>query len=277
MNEENMANKRMRGNIFGQNAKRKSVPNTVLPSSVLRWPRPTKVSDVKNGTSAKSSDPPTNGDSNYGRGLQRQPLANSLNVLKRSCNTLICQPKPVKVVNLGRNFAEDNYPKSWDINSRLNRQQRFNDNTQTDDFAQELEDRIEADLEVESIFESVSQPRSLSLGKSLPERPGNPIINDKYFLNEDPDSSSSATEKLPSSVEKQIYFPRYRECSIERQRRILQEDYEAENEMHQLLLSPGFQMHTHSASFESLSSSSELSSFESEFSRIFSDEISHEN
>lgn len=130
---------------------------------------------------------------------------------------------------------------------------------------------------MESIFESVSQPRSLSLGKSLPERPGNPIINDKYFLNEDPDSSSSATEKLPSSVEKQIYFPRYRECSIERQRRILQEDYEAENEMHQLLLSPGFQMHTHSASFESLSSSSELSSFESEFSRIFSDEISHEN
>lgn len=277
MNEENMANKRMRGNIFGQNAKRKSVPNTILPFGFLRWPRPTNVSDVKNGTSAKSSEPPTNGDSNFGRGLQRQPLANSLSVFKRSCNTLICQPKPVKVVNLGKNCVEDNYPKSWDINSRLNRQQRFNDNTQTDDFAQELEDRIEADLEVESIFESVSQPRSLSLGKSLPERPGNPIINDKYFLNEDSDNSSTLNEKLPSTSEKQVPLAKYRECSIERQRRILQEDYEAENEMHQLLLSPGFKVQNHSSSNGSMSSSSELSSFESEFSRIFSDEISHEN
>ena len=72
-----------------------------------------------------------------------------------------------------------------DLNLRLTRQQRFSDNTIRDEFTQELEDRIEADLEIESIFESAPQARSLSLGKSLPERPGNPIINDKYFQNEE--------------------------------------------------------------------------------------------
>lgn len=101
---------------------------------------------------------------------------------------LICHPKPIKPSKgVPKVFGEDGSG-NCDINSRLNRQQRFIENDEGNDFTRELEDRIEADLEVENIFKDVPQARSLSLGKSLPERPGNPIINDKLFKKEEVNS-----------------------------------------------------------------------------------------
>lgn len=109
------------------------------------------------------------------------------------------------------------------------------DNDHSDSFVRDLEDRIQADLEIETIFSSVPQGRSLSLGKSLPERPGNPIIKDKFFKDEDCDNMSMPNFKIPMLHDRQLYMSKYRDCSLERQRIIIQEDFEAVNEMHQLL------------------------------------------
>lgn len=277
MNEDNIANRRMRANIVGQNWKRNSVPDAQNAPAIVRWPRPTRTQNVKNVASAQSTEPLTNGGPNFRQGSQRQPQSTSLNECRRNENRRICQPNPIKVQNCCRENLEDDYPKSWDISSRLNRQQQFNDNTDRDYFIQELEDRIDAELEVESLFESAPQPRSFSLGKSLPERPGNPIINDKYFVNEDHSQVNSVNDKLPFSSSKQISYFRAGESNIERQRRIMQEDYEAENEIHQLLFSPEVKLQNQSSSLRCLSCSSELSSFESEISRLFVDEVSQED
>ena len=234
---------------------------------------------MRNGTSAKSSEPLSNEATNFRGGLQRQQQANSLNVLRRDCNVLMCQPKPIKATEIGRQGYKSIYTQSCDINSRLNRQLCFEENAEKDDFAQELEDRIEADLEVESIFQDLPQVRSLSMGKSLPERPSNPIINDKLFVNEDSNSLDLMKPKLSISSMKQIPFFKNRECSIERQKRIMREDYEAQNEMHQLFLSSEEkdQDQNQNHSFDSLSCSSELSSFENEFFGVFQSEVSLEN
>ena len=272
-----MIKKRYRGSIFQQNSKRNSLPDRSSSSGVLRWPRPTKVSDLKNCTSAKRSEDPSNGGSTLATDSQRNNQSNSKNEFVRSCNSLLRQPRPVKANNIegqDRNYACHTV---WDINSRLNRQQWFNDSDQQDEFTRELEDRIEADLEVENIFDTVSQVRSLSLGKSLPDRPENPIINDKLFIKENTDGVSSMNEKLLSKSQKQIPMSKYRECSSERQRRILQEDFEAEYEINQLLLSPEFSVQIKNSSSGSMSCSSEFSSFENEFSNIFGDEISLKN
>jgi hypothetical protein len=123
------------------------------------------------------------------------------------------------------------------------------------------------------------QTRSSSLGKSLPERPSNPIINDRLFIKEDSNSLDLMNPKLSISSMKQLPFFKNRECSIERQKRIMREDYEAQNEMHQLLLSSGEkdQDQNQNHSYDSLSCSSELSSFENEFFGEFSSEVSLEN
>ena len=225
-------------------------------------------------TSPQRSEVPSNGGSTLATESQRQNQPNSKKEFARSCNFQLRQPRPVKGNNIERQGPSSACLNNCDINTRLNRQQRFNDTNIKDDFAQELEDRIEADLEIESIFESVAQVRSLSLGKSLPERPSNPIINDKIFVNEDTDGVSSLDEKLQCKSQKNIPLPEYKEESLERQRRILQEDFEAEYEMNQLLLSPEFSVQIKNSSTGSMSCSSELSSFESEFSKIFNDEFS---
>ena len=77
---------------------------------------------MKNGTSAKSSEPSSNEGPNFRSGLQRQQQANSMNVLRRGCNVLMCQPKPIKATDLGRQGYKSIYTQSCDINSRLNRQ-----------------------------------------------------------------------------------------------------------------------------------------------------------
>jgi hypothetical protein len=137
---------------------------------------------------------------------------------------------------------------------------------------EELEDRIEADLEIESIFESVSQPRSVSLGKSLPERPGNPIINDKYFLSAG-SSNSGSVGKLPLASGKLQPLNKQRKCTMDRQRRMFREHSEGLTD----LLSPQLKVQNQRSSHASMSCLSELSSFESEFSKVFTDEISQEN
>ena len=137
---------------------------------------------------------------------------------------------------------------------------------------EELEDRIEADLEIESIFESVSQPRSVSLGKSLPERPGNPIINDKYFLNAG-NPNSGSVGKLPLASAKLEPLYKQRKCTIHRQRRMFTENSERLTDG----MSPQIKVQSLRSSQASMSYFSEVSSFESEFSKIFTDEISQEN
>lgn len=276
MNEDNIANKRLKANIFDQTAKRNSLPDNKYTPVIMRWPRPTRVRNIKNDVVAKSSEPSTNGVDNTRDAVQRQSNQSCPDHSNQNSNVVICQPTPIKVENIDEQSSNYDYPKSWDINSRLNRQQRFNENIDKDSFTQELEDRIEADLEVETLFQVIQQTRSLSLGKTLPERPSNPIINDKYFLKGDTGNSTASKEKLLSTSQKQIPFFRYRECSIQRQRRILQEDFEAQNEIHQLL-SPTLKLQNQSSFTGSMSSSSELSSFESEVSRFFGDEISQEN
>jgi hypothetical protein len=143
---------------------------------------------------------------------------------------------------------------------------------QSDNFAKELEERIQADLEIESIFSSVPQARSFSLGKSLPERPCNPIIKDKFFKEETWDSMSLPNSRVPVLNDRHVYLSKYRECSLERQRIIIQEDFEAVNEMHQLLLSPQCNGGTNDVSSGSKTSISEISSLESDFSRMLTDE-----
>lgn len=277
MNEGNIAIKRMRGHTFDQTPNRKWAYSSESKNTNLRWPRPTKASNLKQAPTAKSSEPLSNGGSNFRQEFQRLPQANSQKAFSRSSNLGIWQPKPIKMENLGRQFYNGFGSKSCGSSSQLNWQQRSDDNAQTDDFTQELEDRIEADLEVESIFESAPQARSLSLGKSLPERPANPIIKDKYFKTGGRKCGGSIAEKLPPLSDKRLAGLNSEEGSIERQRRIMQEDYEAETEMNQLLFSPVFRMQNQTSSLGSISCSSELSSFESEFSRVLSDEISPEN
>jgi len=148
---------------------------------------------------------------------------------------------------------------------------------ESDNFVRELEEKIEADLEVETIFASVQQPRSLSLGKSLPERPGNPIIKDKYFKEEAYDNISMPNEKIPFLNNRQLYMSKYRDYSLERQRIIFQEDYEAVNEIHQLLLSSKSSEKQKDSTSRSKSSMSEISSLESDFSRMFIDDSLEEN
>lgn len=202
-------------------------------------------------------------------GLQRQQQTNSTHVIRTVQSVLICHPKPIKATKGGQPpFGEDDL-RNCDINSRLNRQQRFIDNDGRDDFTRELEDRIEADLEVENIFKDVPQARSLSLGKSLPERPGNPIVNDKLFKKEEVNSQpvdKCSDKKVSSLLDRKTYFDN-RECSIEREKRILQEDFEAENEIHELLFSPEPHQNQ-SPTSDSLSSSSGMSSLEGEFAHL---------
>lgn len=137
------------------------------------------------------------------------------------------------------------------------------------DFAKELEERIQADQEIETIFSSVPQSRSLSLGKSLPERPGNPIIKDKFFKDEAIDNMSLPNSRMPIMNSRNAYMSNLRDCSFERQKIIFQEDYEAINEMHQLLLSPDNNACAKDVSSRSKTSISEMSSIESDFSRMF--------
>ena len=145
-----------------------------------------------------------------------------------------------------------------------NDQDHFDSST---NFVQELEERIEAALEIETIFSSVSpQIRSQSLGKSLPERPCNPIIKDKFFAEETFDNVSMPNSKMAVLDERHVYMSKYRDCSPDRQRIIIQEDYEAVNEMHQLLLFPQVDGEVNKG--KSCSASvSETSSIESDFSQ----------
>lgn len=134
-------------------------------------------------------------------------------------------------------------------------------------------------MELERIFEAFPQSRVYFLRKSLPDRPSNPIINDKYFQHEQVGTSSSQEYGQEASSLRLVQSLNYRECSLERQKRIFQEDFEAENEMNQLL-SPDFSNLNKDSSFDLLPSSSD-SSFEAEFSRIliidFPDHEEHEN
>ena len=272
-----MANKWLRTDIFNPVAKRKSVPNSISSLTRMRWPRPTKGTNFKNGNNSRSTEPLGFEGHNFRDVPQRQSNPNFRKCCGADNNFRICHPKPRKAINLDEKQPEKFDSQSCDINSRLNRQQWFNDNDENDNFTQELEDRIQADLEVERIFWDLPQHGNVSLGNSLPERPGNPIINDQLFVKEDRDNYDSKNNKMLFGSLERITALSQRECSIERQRTILQEDYEAQNEIKELFLSPGVSLPKGSTSFRSLSCSSEYSSFESDFSRPFPLEISLEN
>ena len=227
-------------------------------------------------SNSRSTEPLGLRDHNFRDSSQRQSNPNFRKSYWTDNNFRICHPKPRKTVNLDENHSEKFDSQSCDINSRLNRQQRYNDNDENDTFTQELEDRIQADLEVESIFWDLPQTGSSSLGTSLPERPGNPIINDQLFIQGEMGNYDSRNNKMLFGSLEKLTALSLRECSIERQRRICQEDYEAQNEIKELFLSPGVSLPKESTSIGSLSCSSELSSFESEFSKAFPSEISLE-
>lgn len=269
MNEDDMANGWKMPRMFAPAAKRNSVPNNQPPTTNVRWPRPLHHSKVANSQSQYCPTLTQIEGPNFRGGLQRQQQTNSTHAIRTVQSTLICHPKPIKVTKGGHPpFGEDDLG-NCDINSRLNRQQRFID-SDARDFTRELEDRIEADLEVENIFKDVPQARSLSLGKSLPERPGNPIVKDKLFKKEEVNSQPVDTDSkrhFPIHTKGQKTHFDNRECSIEREKRILQEDFEAENEIHELLLSPEPHQNQ-SPTSDSLSSSSEMSSLEGEFANL---------
>lgn len=146
---------------------------------------------------------------------------------------------------------------------------------QKQNFVQELEDRVEADLEIESIFQSLSNSEPCSISKSLPLRPGNPIVNDQIFLQCDLDNSDHG--KNPHSGLERISSLSQRECSIERQKRIFQEDLEAHKEINELFLSSSTERNPDSHTFYSLSCSSEVSSLDVEIPKPFFREIYLEN
>jgi hypothetical protein len=81
--------------------------------------------------------------------------------------------------------------------------------------------------------------------------------------------------KIPMLNYRKMYFSKYRDCSLERQRIIIQEDFEAVNEMHQLLLSPEFK--NKDVSLRCRTSVSELSSLGSDFSRMLNDDVTQED
>lgn len=184
MNEENIANKRTRELNCQINSKRKSVPNRNPPFASARWPVLGCPLNCAGNGYMRPQVQMYNiwWTSSCGNTcMQHQSASGSSRGAVRGWNTQIFQPKPIKFKNIQKNHLE-----SWNFNQRgeyfrLERNHRINDYDIWDEFTQELEDKIEADLEVESILESVPQIRSLSQGKLMPERPGNPIINDKFF------------------------------------------------------------------------------------------------
>lgn len=285
MNIDDMAGKRLRGQVSNPVAKRRSVPNSMNSLTRMRWPRPAEFAIVKNENMSRSTEPLSLEGHNFRDGSQRQSHPNFLTACRTANNFRICHPKPRRAINLDPQPGERFDSQSWDINSRLNGQQWYsdNDNDENDDFTQELEDRLRADQEVESIFWDLPQTGSSTLATSLPERPGNPIINDKLFLKGERDNYNNIDSKLQMSSLKRITALSQRECSIERGKRMVQEDFEAQNEIKELFLTPKLDKENNnikendSASLRSFSCSSELSNFESEFSKPFPSEISLEN
>lgn len=161
-------------------------------------------------------------------------------------------------------------------------------------------------MEIESIFQSVGQQRSLSLGKSLPERPGNPIINDKYFLDESNNIQPKGLDHEKTSSSKHMPFLQYKENNLERQDRIMWVNSDILPEMQPFhgfktircncclncigiipirpipkkrtfALSPESDLQNQSLSNRSLSCSSESSSLESDFSKLLINENSQED
>lgn len=183
---------------------------------------------------------------------------------------------PVKVKSVRKPLHQDLAPQGCNAKSRLNREDRDDDHEQKENFVQELEDRVEADLEVENIFLNLSQEEVSQISMSLPERPTNPIVNDQVFLQGNEDRIDQKSKLCCLSLEKLTSLSQ-RECSIERQKRIFQEDLEAQNEIKELFLSPSTKIDSRASTFYSLSCSSEISSFEVEVSKPLLKEIYMEN
>ena len=161
-------------------------------------------------------------------------------------------------------------------------------------------------MEIESIFQSVGQQRSLSLGKSLPERPGNPIINDKYFLDESNNIQGKNLGTETNDSSEHMPFLKYKENNLERQDRIMWVNSDVLSEVQSFhgfktircncclncigiipirpvpkkrtfAESPESEEQNKSLSNGSLSVSSEPSSLESEFSKLLINETSQED
>lgn len=126
--------------------------------------------------------------------FSRAQMANS--------NSQIFRPKPlrfqcyVRNPDLNNDIQNNNDP-------RIIRQINTNNFDLRGEFTQEFEDRIQADLEIKSIFESAQHKDSLPVSKSLPERPENPIVNDNFFKNEDK-VSLSTTDQLSANEDLQL-------------------------------------------------------------------------
>jgi hypothetical protein len=267
---------------------------------------PMKPQNVSDEVSAQNKEIYDKGGSSFRSNLERNIKFKNSIESNNAFTKPVCQPKPLKAEDLkNRTFGEEHL-KNWDIIARLNRRQRFDDSDSRDNFTQELEDRIEADMEIESIFQSVSQQRSLSLGKSLPERPGNPIINDKYFLDESNNIQAKNLENETNKSSKHMPLLQYKEDNQERQDRIMWVNSDILPEMEPFhgfktircncclncigiipirpvskkrtfALSPELEMQNQSFSNGSLSCSSESSSLESDFSKILINENSQED
>ena len=123
-------------------------------------------------------------------GINSHNNSNVNRVFLQNWNSHILRPIPLKNYNGIKIFASNNNIQT-NIDLRITKQQKFNNFELRGEFAQELEDRIQADLEIKSILEVDQQDSRKHLSKSLPERPENPIINDNFFKKEVKGSSNS--------------------------------------------------------------------------------------
>lgn len=233
---------------------------------------------MKHLNNSKSSEPMSVEGYNFRDGSKRNSFPNFRRSFRNTRRKQICQPMPVKGRSLGKSAQGDSAPQGCNIKSRLNRKIKYNENDdlQEENFVQELEDRVEADLEIENIFLNLSHEGISTIAKSLPERPGNPIVNDQIFRQENPEQIDQNGKLFRLNLEK-ITSLSQRECSIERQKRIFQEDMEAQNEINELFHSSSAERDLNPPTFYSLSCSSEVSSLEVEVSKPFLREISLEN
>lgn len=268
MNDEENVNKRANLASSWQSAKRKSALSRNPQPTAVRWQAASNPSHVKSRNHEKCHESCdslrwTNDGEMADHQLQNGNLTGGS---FKGPNKTLCQPKPMKRQDLLRDARENRLYNQANTTFRRTDCAEINEFDAWERFAQELEDRIEAELEIESIFGVHLQPRCLSLSKSLPERPSNPIVNDKYFVVEEPERHASLNRNQDQSWEKQtkLQFLNYRECSLEKQSRIRQEDFEAETEINQLLNARVCQ---HDSSF-GLESCSSDSSFENEFSSL---------
>lgn len=110
------------------------------------------MENLKSSNISKSSEPLGNQMSSLRENSKLQSFPNFVKNTNKQGGVKLCQPKPRKAINLDELAHEENEPQGFHARARFSREEYYNDSEEDNDFIQELEDRIEADLEIEGIF-----------------------------------------------------------------------------------------------------------------------------